>query len=221
MPSRYDAFGNEVRNEGAIANKYLFAGEQFDSGLGDYYLRDRYYESSAGRFTRRDTYEGSIGEPLTLHKYSYANNNPVNFIDPTGFFTVAELNAAESIRMTLAGIQTNAGAYLISATQKRGDYKINGFLIDVSWNAAFALAPLLLPYIVSPVAFVLRRAKAAISNPRGGSGTNNLPTIGEIAVLSVLRQLGPNACGSTCGTMLLRDYGVNVTRTQYCVNSTY
>ncbi|MCU0548662.1 MAG: choice-of-anchor C family protein [Leptolyngbya sp. Prado105] len=33
--SRYDAFGNGVKGEGAIANKYLFAGEQFDSSLGD------------------------------------------------------------------------------------------------------------------------------------------------------------------------------------------
>ncbi|BAS59966.1 YD repeat protein (plasmid) [Leptolyngbya boryana NIES-2135] len=83
--SRYDAFGNGVRNEGAIANKYLFTGEQFDSTLGDYYLRDRFYDSSTGRFTRRDTYAGRLYEPLTLHKYIYGNASPVNLVDPTGF----------------------------------------------------------------------------------------------------------------------------------------
>ena len=83
--SRYDAFGNGVKGEGAIANKYLFAGEQFDSSLGDYYLRQRYYDTSAGRFTRRDTYEGRLGKPLTLHKYIYGNANPATLVDPTGF----------------------------------------------------------------------------------------------------------------------------------------
>jgi RHS repeat-associated protein len=42
-------------------NKYLFAGEQYDSNLSDYYLRARYYDTNSGRFTRRDTYEGSLG----------------------------------------------------------------------------------------------------------------------------------------------------------------
>lgn len=80
-----DAFGNSIASAGATANNYRFAGEQFDPNLGDYYLRQRYYDSDTGRFTRRDTYEGRLGNPLTLHKYIYANANPVNLIDPTGF----------------------------------------------------------------------------------------------------------------------------------------
>lgn len=48
--SRSDAFGEKVGNEGAIANKYLFAGEQFDLSLGDYYLRDRFYNFQNGIF---------------------------------------------------------------------------------------------------------------------------------------------------------------------------
>jgi hypothetical protein len=47
-------------------------------------LRQRYYDANIGRFTRRDVYEGRLEEPLTLHKYLYANGNPVNFIDPSG-----------------------------------------------------------------------------------------------------------------------------------------
>jgi RHS repeat-associated protein len=83
-----------VKNEGTIANKYLFAGEQFDSSLGDYYLRDRFYDVGAGRFLRRDVYEGSLDDPLSLHKYTYAHSNPVIYTDPSGFITRAELLAA-------------------------------------------------------------------------------------------------------------------------------
>jgi len=81
----YDGFGNLIGVCGGTDNNYLFAGEQFDRGLGDYYLRARYYDTDTGRFTRRDSYEGRLGEPVTQHKYLYGNANPVNYIDPKGF----------------------------------------------------------------------------------------------------------------------------------------
>jgi RHS repeat-associated protein len=90
--SRYDVFGEKTGGTGDVTNKYLFAGEQYDSNLGDYYLRARYYDSEIGRFTRRDIYEGNLEEPLTLNKYTYTLNNPINGIDPTGFFTITEVS---------------------------------------------------------------------------------------------------------------------------------
>lgn len=39
-----------MKKEGVIANKYLFAGEQFDPGLDDYYFRDRFYDFQNGIF---------------------------------------------------------------------------------------------------------------------------------------------------------------------------
>jgi len=65
----YDAFGNLIASAGNVENDYLFAGEQFDEDLEQYYLRQRYYESETGRFTRQDTYSGHISDPITLHKY--------------------------------------------------------------------------------------------------------------------------------------------------------
>jgi RHS repeat-associated protein len=85
----YDAFGSLINSTGGTENKYLFAGEQFDENLGQYYLRARYYDPSAGRFTRRDTYEGDVFEPATLHKYLYAHANPVNGIDPSGLYPIS------------------------------------------------------------------------------------------------------------------------------------
>jgi RHS repeat-associated protein len=80
----YDAYGRAISETGSTDNSYQFAGEQFDANLGEYYLRQRYYNQNTGRFTRRDTFEGTTGEPLTLHKYGYAHSNPVNYIDPSG-----------------------------------------------------------------------------------------------------------------------------------------
>ena len=48
------------------------------------FLRARYLNTDTGRFHTQDTYEGNKNEPLSLHKYLYANGNPVMMTDPSG-----------------------------------------------------------------------------------------------------------------------------------------
>ena len=80
----YDAFGMPIRTSGTTPNNFLYSGEQFDGSTSLYYLRARYYRTPTGRFLTVDPYEGAILNPLTLHRYVYTANNPVNFVDPTG-----------------------------------------------------------------------------------------------------------------------------------------
>ena len=80
----YDAFGILVARTGTTPNDYLYGGEQFDPNVGFYYLRARYMNPATGRFLTRDTHEGTVFEPLTLHKYLYVANDPVNKADPSG-----------------------------------------------------------------------------------------------------------------------------------------
>ena len=44
-----------------------------------------------------DTYEGVNGDPLSLHKYLYAADNPVNMMDPSGHETEVEQLAVTGI----------------------------------------------------------------------------------------------------------------------------
>jgi RHS repeat-associated protein len=80
----YDAFGVTLERTGTTPNVYMYRGEQYDSDLGLYYLRARYYNSLTGRFLSRDPAEGRIDIPATLHKYLYVGGDPVNWIDPSG-----------------------------------------------------------------------------------------------------------------------------------------
>jgi len=86
----YDAFGNLISQTGTTPNVYLYAGERFDPDLGLYHLRARAYDTDRGRFTSVDPFPGYVDEPMSLHKYLYANADPVNFIDPLGLSTLAE-----------------------------------------------------------------------------------------------------------------------------------
>jgi len=44
----------------------------------------RYYNPATGRFMSRDPLDGSAKDPASLHKYLYADGDPVNGWDPTG-----------------------------------------------------------------------------------------------------------------------------------------
>ena len=92
----------------------MFAGEQRDSEAGLDYLRARYYDPFLGRFISANAYEGSLDDPLSLHDYLYADANPVVNTDPSGYFSMGEIQAAESIRNILAGIQIDSGSYSLS-----------------------------------------------------------------------------------------------------------
>jgi len=83
----YDAFGNLLHSTGTTPNNYLYSGEQFDRDLGFYYNRARYLNTSTGRFLSADTYEGNDQDPRTLHRYLYVSNDPIDSVDPSGFFT--------------------------------------------------------------------------------------------------------------------------------------
>jgi RHS repeat-associated protein len=86
----YDGFGKLISSTGSTPNPYLYAGERFDADLGLYHLRARSYNTDRGRFVSADPYPGEIDEPISLHKYLYANADPINFIDPTGLSAMSE-----------------------------------------------------------------------------------------------------------------------------------
>ena len=74
---------------GDTDNSYMYVGEEYNANTGLYYLRARYMNPSTGSFTTMDSYQGSLYEPISLHKYAYANANPVSNIDPSGYFATS------------------------------------------------------------------------------------------------------------------------------------
>ena len=102
----YDAWGNHrignARNEliydsatGVIATGYeshiailnpiRYRGYYYDTETGLYYLQSRYYDATLCRFLNRDNV--NYLEPESIHGlnlYTYCNNNPIMFADPSG-----------------------------------------------------------------------------------------------------------------------------------------
>ena len=64
---------------------FAYNGEVRDD-TGFDYLRARYYDSQGGTFLTEDSYPGEATDPLSQNRYSYVQNNPVNYTDPSGHF---------------------------------------------------------------------------------------------------------------------------------------
>jgi len=89
----YDSFGNLIASTGSAANPFQYTGRDFDSETGLRYYRARYYDPELGRF---------IGEDPILFKggnnfFAYVQNNPQNFDDPTGLYSLRGFNASQQI----------------------------------------------------------------------------------------------------------------------------
>ena len=80
----YDPYGNLTFGIPDSVNYYGYNGESTNLATGLQYLRARYYHMANGSFLSEDTYAGKASEPLTLNRYTYVSNNPINFIDPSG-----------------------------------------------------------------------------------------------------------------------------------------
>ena len=100
----YDAFGKLINSAGSTPNAYLYAGEQSDQNEEIYYLRARYYKPMSGRFISLDPHYGRIFDPVTLHRYLYANSDPVNKIDPSGRVTLVEVTVSIAINDAIRAI---------------------------------------------------------------------------------------------------------------------
>jgi RHS repeat-associated protein len=116
----YDAFGGLAGRTGTSENDHLFAGERLDRSLGLYDLRARDYDPALARFVERDSLPGRLREPTTLNRYAYANDEPVNFVDPTGHFgQLVDVLAGLQLR-SLVGVTLDARTKIKAFCEGKG-----------------------------------------------------------------------------------------------------
>jgi hypothetical protein len=71
------------------------------------------------RFTTRDPIRGKQNEPLTLHKYLYCINTPINRIDPSGEISAANLTSGVVTGYSLYGHGISLAAYAVDTGDDR------------------------------------------------------------------------------------------------------
>ena len=127
----YDAFGELLSSAGTTTNNYRYTGEQFDPNSTFYYLRARYYDPATGRFSVTDPFDGRVTAPLSMHRYLYADADPINKIDPSGQFGVFVVLGAAFVVLELIGALSALGGVvsaLNSFARSRVEGRTNRFL---------------------------------------------------------------------------------------------
>jgi len=94
----YDAWGIERERIGTSANNLTFTGHEKDEETGLIYAKARFYDPDVGRFLTQDDVLGQANSPPSLHRYFYANQNPLFFIDLDGRQSLAEIARREKER---------------------------------------------------------------------------------------------------------------------------
>jgi RHS repeat-associated protein len=110
----FEAFGSQLSSMGSTSTVYSFTGEQLDA-TGLTYLRARYYASGIDRFLTSDPWPGDMQLPRSLNGWTYVDNNPVRFTDPSGFVKVDEAEEASAI---VKGLVTT---YMVEVVVDWGD----------------------------------------------------------------------------------------------------
>lgn len=111
----YDAFGGMRSSSGQLANSnstggdFRFQGQWLESATGIYHFRARDYDSRTGTFLSRDPVDPTQQQPESMNPYQFGYNNSYVYSDPTGMFTMVELNATFSVQNALQAAKTYAG----------------------------------------------------------------------------------------------------------------
>lgn len=82
--STYDPWGNTIATSGTAMTPFGFGGAYLESSAHLYYMRARWYDAATGQFISVDP-----AVAVTLYPFQYANNDPLNGIDPSGLMVLS------------------------------------------------------------------------------------------------------------------------------------
>lgn len=137
---RVDPFGAIRERTGSSPNRFVFTGHEHDEETGLVYMRARFYDPETGRFLTQDSVLGDPSEPPSLHRYLYANANPLRFADPSGHFP--ELAVARNGFSLFNAVRSGINAFdenVVTPMLRWGDSRVDsgkaGFVERQLWKS--------------------------------------------------------------------------------------
>jgi RHS repeat-associated protein len=106
---RYMPFGQPRLVNANLLTDRLFTGQRNLPSLGLMDYKARMYSPSLGRFIQPDTIVPNPMNPQSFNRYSYVNNSPLNFTDPSGHCP-EEMAECREILYSLLPTNTSSGS---------------------------------------------------------------------------------------------------------------
>ncbi len=142
---RYDPYGQITCGAPVQDTIFGYNGEQYTPQTGLIYLRARNYDPSTGTFTTKDTYLGNKLEPVTRNRYTYGNNNPITYQDPSGHKGVysravaAVKQTAHAVAKTVAKT-VHTAAKVVQSTARAATQTVQKVVTTVKQTAQKAVS---------------------------------------------------------------------------------
>jgi len=136
----YDSFGGVLTETNATnGDRFKYAGMEYDSAIGQYYDRARYYNSVTGRFMGQDPLLFAAGSP---NLYGYVGNDTLNATDPAGLSAIGDMmHGASNILSGLVQDAKTMYNYSGAALSGAGQGLVDGGAM-VANAATFQMTPL-------------------------------------------------------------------------------
>jgi RHS repeat-associated protein len=113
-----------------------YCGEQYDATLGMYNLRARYYNPANGRFNARDSFMGHNQDPQSLHRYAFAQTDPVNGVDPSGhelLTLLVVISVISILAVSVSGCSKRPTPTVRRIYPVRSPSEVPGFASHLTW----------------------------------------------------------------------------------------
>ena len=201
----YDAYGYINADEfGIQAPFYGYNGEEQKPFTSLQYLRARYYAPQNGGFITQDSFFGVLDDALTQNRYTYAGNNPVNNIDPSGHRYVKGIEIGDNLKSSSAKKQPTTsgrplspgltGAVVKKTTTSKKVPAISG---SIAANAALSAARAGVPVGASSAVVNAIRQEPYVPWTNAAGQTLMLPghfsDMQSAALQHILQRCDPNA----------------------------
>lgn len=101
-----DGNGNTITDETNIGhiNPFRYRGYYYDTETELYFLKTRYYDPEIGRFITIDSIDYLAPDTINgLNLYAYCKNNPIFYMDNTGYFAFASAIKRTFVKELIAG----------------------------------------------------------------------------------------------------------------------
>ncbi len=110
----YDPFGAVVATTGTLPITAGFQGDWTDPSTAQVWMGARWYDSAGAIFDSRDTVTGGLASPVSLNRYTYSFDSPLNYFDADGhwpsFVDDAVKSVGRAVKSTGRAVAGGAGA---------------------------------------------------------------------------------------------------------------
>jgi RHS repeat-associated protein len=225
-----DETANDVTANAPLKTAYAYTNREWDEEIGLYYYRLRYYDQNVGRFLSEDPDGGKVANPETFKsRYTYVQNNPIYFIDPTG--------AVAEVKFSFGGVKFSSSwksiaLYIANPYAAIPKLFLKGKDSDRYDNVVMASYVVAAAFALSPASAAVALSSVVISNIGREDQGNFFDSLDDYSIqflvtfsiseLSggpdmsgdpVLREIGTNIAARLLFDSIERTYGVGTLNT--------